>query len=51
MTGVSDPKMKKSYHSNAVPADEATTTRVIDQGLCWIGAATLAIAVSPEEEE
>ena len=32
MTGVSDPKMKKSYHSNAVPADEAVTTRVIDQG-------------------
>ncbi len=33
MTGVSDPKMKKSYHSNAVPADEAVTTRAIDQGL------------------
>src|ERR671913_1817387 len=33
MTGVSEPKMKKSYHSNAVPADEAVTTRAIDQGL------------------
>src|SRR5688572_20334286 len=29
MTGVSDPKMKKSYHSNAVPADDAVTTRVM----------------------
>ena len=34
MTGVSDPKMKKSYHSNAVPADEAVTTRAIDHGFC-----------------
>ena len=33
MTGVRMPKMKKSYHSNAVPADEAVTTRAIDQGL------------------
>src|SRR5687768_7732795 len=33
MTGVSEPKMKKSYHSNAVPAEEAVTTRAIDQGL------------------
>ncbi len=29
MTGARLPKMKKSYHSNAVPADEATTTRVM----------------------
>ena len=34
MTGVRLPKMKKSYHSNAVPAEEAVTTRVIDQGFC-----------------
>ena len=32
MVAASEPKMKKSYHSNAVPADEAATTRVIDQG-------------------
>src|SRR3954469_9090410 len=36
MTGARLPKMKKSYHSNAVPADEAITTRAIDQGL-WCG--------------
>ena len=34
MIVASEPKMKKSYHSNAVPADEAVTTRAIDQGLC-----------------
>ena len=33
MTGARLPKMKKSYHSNAVPADEAMTTRAIDQAL------------------
>ena len=33
MTVARLPKMKKSYHSNAVPADEAVTTRAIDQGL------------------
>ncbi len=33
MVVASEPKMKKSYHSNAVPADEAATTRFIDQGL------------------
>ena len=33
MTGARLPKMKKSYHSNAVPADEAMMTRAIDQGL------------------
>lgn len=27
------PKMTKSYHSKAVPADEAVTTRAIDHGL------------------
>ncbi len=43
MTGASDPKMKKSYHSNAVPADEAMTTRAIDQGLCSCSSATVAI--------
>ena len=32
----SAPKMKKSYHSNAVPADDATITRLIDQGLCFL---------------
>ena len=32
MTGARLPKMKKSYHSNAVPADEAMITRAIDQG-------------------
>jgi hypothetical protein len=32
ITGVSEPKMKKSYHSKAVPADEAVTTRAIDHG-------------------
>jgi len=34
MTGARLPKMKKSYHSKAVPADEAMMTRAIDQGLC-----------------
>jgi hypothetical protein len=37
--------MKKSYHSNAVPAEDAMTTRVIDQGLCCCSA-TLAITFS-----
>ena len=31
-SGVSDPKMKKSYHSNAVPALDAVTTRAIPHG-------------------
>ena len=31
--GAKLPKMKKSYHSNAVPADDAMMTRAIDQGL------------------
>ena len=34
MTGARLPKMKKSYHSKAVPADDAMTTRAIDQRLC-----------------
>ena len=36
MTGARLPKMKKSYHSNAVPADEAMMTRAIDHGLCCV---------------
>jgi hypothetical protein len=31
MTGARLPKMKKSYHSKAVPAEEAMTTRDIDK--------------------
>ena len=34
MTGARLPKMKKSYHSKAVPADEAMMTRAIDHGFC-----------------
>src|SRR5438045_3563090 len=33
MTGARLPKMKKSYHSNVVPADDAMMTRAIGQGL------------------
>ncbi len=33
MTGVRLPKMKKSYHSKAVPADDAVMTRAIDHDL------------------
>src|SRR6185369_5614719 len=44
MTGAKLPKMKKSYHSNAVPADDAMITRAIDQGLCSRCSATLAIS-------
>ena len=36
ITGVSEPKMKKSYHSNAVPADEAVITRAIDHGFATV---------------
>src|SRR3982751_5083906 len=43
MTGARLPKMKKSYHSNAVPADDAMITRAIDQGLWWYGAAAVAM--------
>jgi hypothetical protein len=43
MTGARLPKMKKSYHSNAVPADEAMTTRAIDHGLLSRSSAMLAI--------
>jgi hypothetical protein len=39
--------MKKSYHSKAVPADDAATTRFIDQGFCVCGAATVAMAAPP----
>src|ERR687889_2230856 len=48
MTGVRLPKMKKSYHSNAVPADDAMITRAIDHGLCGCCCAALAIG-SPLE--
>ena len=34
MTWASEPKMKKSYHSNAVPADEAVMTLAMPHGLC-----------------
>src|SRR5436305_15272255 len=43
MTGARLPKMKKSYHSNAVPADEAMITHAIDEDLCCAGSAMLAI--------
>src|SRR5436305_1143734 len=35
--------MKKSYHSNAVPADDAAITRAIDQSCCCGCSAVLAI--------
>ena len=41
----SEPKMKKSYHSKAVPADEAAITRFIGQRCC-----SVAIPLSPEAE-
>ena len=47
MTGARLPKMKKSYHSNAVPADDAMMTRAIDQGLCCGCSAIVAISYSP----
>src|SRR4051812_2057388 len=51
MTGARLPKMKKSYHSNAVPADEAITTRAIDQGL-WCGcSATVAMCFPLETRD
>jgi hypothetical protein len=40
--------MKKSYHSNAVPADEAMITRAIGQGVWWCDCAALAILLSPQ---
>ena len=48
MTGARLPKMKKSYHSNAVPADEAMMTRAMPQGLWWCGCATVAMLNSPD---
>jgi hypothetical protein len=48
MTGARLPKMKKSYHSNAVPADEAMTTRAIDQDLRSCRSAIVAIPPLPE---
>ena len=47
MTGARLPKMKKSYHSNAVPADDAMMTRAIDQGLRCCCSAMLAMILSP----
>jgi hypothetical protein len=44
--------MKKSYHSNAVPADEAMTTRLIDHGRSQFGSATPAIRMPlPRERD
>src|SRR5947209_2213326 len=39
----SEPKMKKSYHSNAVPVDDAAITRAIDQVRCCGCSAVVAI--------
>src|SRR5207248_6502669 len=39
----SEPKMKKSYHSNAVPVDDAAITRAIDQVRCCGCSAIVAI--------
>jgi hypothetical protein len=47
MTGARLPKMKKSYHSKAVPAEDAMITRAIDQGLCSCFSAMVAIRHSP----
>src|ERR1051325_3222871 len=44
MTDARLPKMKKSYHSKAVPAEEAMMTRAIDQGLWSCRSAMVAIA-------
>jgi hypothetical protein len=43
--------MKKSYHSNAVPAEEAIITRAIDIGLWRRGSAMLAMTVPPEQKD
>src|SRR3954462_4075908 len=43
MTGARLPKMKKSYHSKAVPADDAMTTRAIDERCCSGRCAIVAI--------
>src|SRR3982751_6974957 len=47
MTGARLPKMKKSYHSKVVPAEEAITTRAMDHGLCSCCSAIVAIRHSP----
>src|SRR5205823_14116603 len=39
----SEPKMKKSYHSNAVPADEAAITRAMPQVRCGGCSANVAM--------
>ncbi len=41
--------MKKSYHSNAVPADEAMMTRAIDQAL-WCGCSANVAMTFPSGE-
>src|SRR5215217_5750143 len=52
MTGARLPKMKKSYHSNAVPADDAMTIRAIDPLLRSCCPATVAIFdFSPRERD
>jgi hypothetical protein len=43
MTGARLPKMKKSYHSKAVPAEEAMTTRAIEPGWRRCSSAIVAI--------
>ena len=50
MTWVKLPKTKKSYHSNAVPAEEAATTVRKDAGClpAGVSTATSAILVSPQ---
>ena len=40
--------MKKSYHSNAVPADEAATTVRMETGVVAPSTAASAIRVPPE---
>ena len=49
MIGARLPKMKKSYHSNAVPAEEAMITRAID----WLPAGSRSLisrASSPAQD-
>jgi hypothetical protein len=50
MVCASAPKMKKSYHSNAVPADEAAMTRFIDHGLSC-RSATVAMSRSYQRRD
>ena len=50
MTGARLPKMKKSYHSKVVPADEAMMTRAIDQGLWCVLLGECRHVLSPPRE-